>query len=75
MLAETYLELLTDPGHWAFELTVEAVTFAAGAAWGWARVKRHVHRDIDRAVRDLERQHKHEQPHTADPHRDEDTVV
>jgi len=49
MIAETYLELLTDIPHWMFELTVEAVTFALGVAWGWARVKRHIHDDISEA--------------------------
>jgi hypothetical protein len=47
MIAETYLQLLTDLPHWLFELTVEAVTFLAGAAWAWARVKRHIHEDLD----------------------------
>lgn len=47
MLNETYMELLKDPAHWAFELTLEVVTIAAAAAWGWVRVKRHIHKDVD----------------------------
>ena len=54
MIAETYWQLLTDPAHWLFELTLEALTFAAGALWAWAKIKRHIHNDIARAARRIE---------------------
>lgn len=59
MIGETYWTLMRDPAHWLFELTLEALTFGAGAAWAWVRVRRHIHRDVDDAVRMVE-QHMHD---------------
>jgi hypothetical protein len=38
-MVSEYLHLLTDPAHWAFELSVEFVTFSVGAFFGrfWLR--------------------------------------
>jgi hypothetical protein len=41
ILAETYLQLLGNFPHWAFELTVEAVSAAVGAVFARFWVKRH----------------------------------
>jgi hypothetical protein len=41
MLAETYMQLLGNVPHWAFELTVEAVSAAVGAVFARIWVKRH----------------------------------
>jgi hypothetical protein len=41
MLAETYWQLVRDPAHWVFELTVEAVTAVFAFIYGAFWVKRH----------------------------------
>jgi len=41
MIAETYVELLQNWPHWAFELTVEAVTFVLGTIPARIILKRH----------------------------------
>lgn len=59
MLAESYLTLLGDLNHWAFELTVEAITFGLGVLWGSRWVKRHLHGDLLAFRRDVE-EHMHD---------------
>lgn len=44
-----YLELLRDPAHWAFELTLVALIDGIIGVLVWPRIKRHIHRDVDRA--------------------------
>lgn len=41
VIAETFLELIKDPNHWGFELTVEACTAAVGFVVGRNWVARH----------------------------------
>lgn len=41
LASETYLDLVTDWAHWAFELTVEAVTAAVAYGFGKRAVRRH----------------------------------
>jgi hypothetical protein len=43
LIAETYRQLMTDPAHWEFELSLEALTFVAGAIFAriYHPIRRH----------------------------------
>jgi hypothetical protein len=47
MVAETYMQLMSDPAHWLFELTLELLTALVLALPFWPAIKRRVIRKHD----------------------------
>jgi hypothetical protein len=46
LLLETYLSLLKDTNHWAFELTLMLLFDVLIGALVWPYITRHIHRDV-----------------------------
>lgn len=49
MIAETYLQLMKDPAHWAFEITTMLLIDGVLAGLAWPMIKRAV-RSHDKKV-------------------------
>lgn len=50
MLAETYMQLLKDPAHWLFELTLVVIFDGLIGLLVWPRIRDHLHRDVRHAA-------------------------
>lgn len=59
MIAETFLQLLKDPGHWLFEVTTDLIIGGLFGAIVWPRIKAHFHHD-DEVIEKTTTQHFHE---------------
>lgn len=46
MIAETYFQLLRDPAHWLFELTLVVLFDGLLGILVWPRIRDHFHRDV-----------------------------
>lgn len=56
MIAETYVELVTDPNHWFLEITIMIVFDVVIGYFIWGAIKRHIHRDDETLEEKIQRE-------------------